>query len=219
MEILKQRLNGSPYVGIFATVTEKIGLFPKNTPSGQLQKFEEIFGIESITINIANSALIGVLAIGNSKGFIVSEIAEEKEIEEMASIGLKVKKLPSIAAVGNLFELNDSKGVCSRIFSNQLKTEIEKFLGISIEYGTIAESDLIGSSMVATNKGFIMNPNSSKEEFNSIKKIFSLNGVIGTANYGDNFVGNSIIANSKGAIVGEQTSGYELIRIDEGLRD
>jgi len=205
-------------VGIFSTVTEKIGLFPKDTPSEQLKNIQEMLGIETIKTNIANSSLMGVLCVGNSHGFIVSEIAEPHEIKELISAGLRVKKIPSIAAVGNLIEVNDSFGICSRIFPRELKREIEEFLKIPILDETIAGSDLIGSCMVLTNKGFLTNPEIQEKEFNSIKKFLKLNGMATTANYGDNFVGNSIVANSKGAIVGEQTSGFELIRIDEGLR-
>lgn len=219
MKIAKQRIHGSPYVGIFATITEKIGLFPKDISNEQLKELQELLEIEIIKTNIANSSLMGVLCVGNSHGFIVSEIAEAREIKELTSVGLRVKKIPSIAAVGNLIEVNDSCGICSKIFPRELKKDIEDFLKISILDETIAGSDLIGSCMVLTKNGFLTNPNIVEKEFDSIKKFVKLNGTSTTANYGDNFVGNSIIANSKGAIVGEQTTGFELIRIDEGLHE
>lgn len=219
VDILRLRLHGSPYVGIFATVTEKIGLFPFSLPSDLEKKISDALGIEIVKATLANSSLLGVLAVGNSNGFIVSEIVEDRELDSLHEIGLKVKRLNSIAAIGNLVEVNDSKGVCSKIFSKEAVREMENFLKISISSETIAGSDLIGSSLVLTKNGFLMNPNALKSEFNSIKKFLNLNyGGIGTANYGDNFVGNSLLANGRAAIAGEQTSGYELIRIDEGLR-
>ncbi|MDP6670630.1 MAG: translation initiation factor IF-6, partial [archaeon] len=81
----------------------------------------------------------------------------------------------------------------------------------------IAESDLIGSNIVLTNKGFIANPMISEKEFKKIEKNTGLEGATATANFGDKFVGNGVIANSNTAFVGLRTTGHELIRIDEGL--
>ena len=82
---------------------------------------------------------------------------------------------------------------------------------------TIGGSDLIGSLCVASNKGFIVSPSVTKKEFKIIEKALKVKGTSATANYGDKFVGNSVIANSKAVIVGSLTSGHELNRIDEGL--
>ena len=81
----------------------------------------------------------------------------------------------------------------------------------------VAKSDLVGSSMVLTNHGFTVNPLVSEEEFSFIGKKTGLCGTTATANYGDKFIGNSVIANSKVALAGLHTSGHELMRIDEGL--
>jgi len=51
-----------------------------------------------------------------------------------------------------------------------------------------------------------------EDEFMELKKIFNVDGKATTANYGDPFVGNDVVANSKAAVVGAYTSGHELIR-------
>ncbi|MFH1240645.1 MAG: translation initiation factor IF-6 [Candidatus Diapherotrites archaeon] len=218
MEIEKATLIGSPYVGIFSVLTDKMCLLPVTESKEKVKFVSDFFDIEIFQANIANSALLGIFAAGNKKGFVISNIIEEYEMIIFENAGIKVMKVPEIIAVGNLSEFTDSKGFCSRAFSEKTKEKISKFLGIDIQYAEIAESDLIGSSLVATNNGFIMNPNASKKEFNKISKGLGVYGTAGTANYGDVFVGNSIIANTNSAIVGIQTSGHELIKIDEGLR-
>ncbi len=218
MEIEKATLIGSPYVGIFSVLTDKLCLLPVTETKEKVKFISDFFDIEVFQANIANSALLGIFAAGNTKGFIVSNIIEEHEMEIFESSGIKVMKIPEIIAVGNLSEFTDSKGLCSKNFSEETKKEISKFLGIDVQYAEVAESELIGSGLVATNRGFIINPNASKEEFDKIQKELGVHGTAGTANYGDVFVGNSIIANKNCAIVGLQTSGHELIKIDEGLR-
>ena len=41
--------------------------------------------------------------------------------------------------------------------------------------------------------------------------------MIGTVNHGSPVIGSGLIANSKGAIIGNQTTGIEMGRIEEAL--
>ena len=217
LEIDKKNIRGSPYVGIFCVVTEKFGLFPKTIDRHEIEKLSDFFGVEAVPATIAGTSLLGVLATGNSHGIIVSGVADEREISELQELGLKVAVVDNIAAVGNLARANDNGGVCSKIFSKEARGRMEKALNVEFRPMEIAGTGLAGSCLVATNRGFLANPGVSKESFAELRKIFGVDGALTTANYGDACVGNSIVANSKAAIVGEQTSGFELLRIDEGL--
>lgn len=220
MEILRRTLRGSPYVGVFCCITEKTGLFPleivAHAPK-EIRDIEELFGIEIIKTKLAESSLLGILAVGNSNGFVVGEIATEKEIQHLKSIGLKIKKIYGITAIGNLLEANDSKGICSPTIKAKTQREIAEFLKIELKPAKIGNSDLAGSSIVATNKGFVISTRASEKEFLETKKFFGLQGSSSTANYGDAFIGNSVAANSRAAIAGIHTTGVELVKIDEGL--
>mgnify|MGYP001589309342 CR=1 FL=1 len=96
--------------------------------------------------------------------------------------------------------------------------EIEKFLGIELMQATINCSDVVGASIVATNKGFVINKMAKQEEMEKIGLHFGLQGAPATANTGDCFIANSLVANSNSAIAGQITTGFELARIDDGLR-
>jgi translation initiation factor 6 len=123
-----------------------------------------------------------------------------------------------VNALGNLIALNDFGGISSPLLSEKMVKELNRFFSLEFIRNEIAKTDVVGSCIVVTNKGFLVNPNTSKKEFELLKKTFKVEGQLGTANYGDPFVANDVLANSKGALVGEQTSGHELIRVDEGLR-
>lgn len=218
MEIEKAKLEQSPYIGVFAIITEERALLPLRTEKSEQKLFEKVLKVKAEKATIASSPLLGAFATGNSKGIVTSGLASKQEIKSLEKKDFNVLRLKSISAIGNILEINDEKGVCSQIISEKEKKDIEKFLGITIETQKIANTDLLGSCMVATNKGFIVNPSISQKEFEELEKNFGLEGNVSTANYGDELVGNSVVANSKGALVGELTSGHELIRIDEGLR-
>jgi len=217
MEIVKRSMLGSPHIGVFCCITEKIGLLPHCTSPKETKGLADLFGIEIIETKLAQSPLLGIVASGNSHGFVVGEIVSDKEIDNLKSFGLRIKKLAGISAIGNLLEANDSKGICSPAINSKAKSSIEKFLKIELKTFRIAGSDLAGSCVVATNRGFAMNANASEKEFGDTKKFFKLQGSLSTANYGDAFLGNCVAANSRAAIVGLHTTGIEMMRIDEGL--
>ena len=217
MKIEMGTLKSSPFVGVFSVVTDKIALFPQVLEAKEKKQVEKLFGLETIYTSLANSSLIGVVAIGNSHGFAVSEIVEQEEIDALEESGIRIKKVSGITALGNMVECNDEKAFCSKAVPKKTIKEIEKALKVECIEAKVAESDLIGSNIVLTNKGFIATPMISEEEFNKIEKETGLEGATATANFGDKFVGNGVIANSNAAFVGLRTSGHELIRIDEGL--
>jgi len=218
MKIELGTIRQSPFVGIFSVATERVILAPKNISKKEEKKMANLFGIEIVKASIANSALLGVLSAANSKGIVAGGVIENREKRELEQAGFKVKKVEGITAIGNLLAVNDSKGICSRLFSKKQVKEIERFLGIDLMQATVAGTDVVGSSIVATNKGFVVNKMVTKEEANAIEKHFDLPGARATANAGDSFVGNSVIANSEAAFAGIATTGFELSRLDEGLR-
>ncbi|HIH22014.1 MAG: translation initiation factor IF-6 [Candidatus Diapherotrites archaeon] len=217
MRILRESIKNSPYLGIFCIATEKHFIVPEQAERKVLEKIEEALEAEAIKASIASTSLLGVLAKANKHGIIIPEIAEREEVQELEEKGIKAKVIKGNLALGNLIALNDSKAVLSPLISKKQQGEIEKFLKVECMQAKIGSSELAGSSMVLTNNGFLINNNASKQEFEKIKAFLGVEGKGTTANYGDSFVGNSVIANTKAVIVGSLTTNIELLRIKEGL--
>ena len=81
----------------------------------------------------------------------------------------------------------------------------------------IGNSEVTGSSIVTTNKGFLINPYANKEEIKKISEALKINGGSSTANSGDYLVRNSVLANKNGMVLGEQTTPFEINKIEESL--
>ncbi len=218
MRIEKSQLKGSPFIGVFCSITEEHALLPIYMEKKEVKKIEEFFEVKTIQTSIAGSSLIGSMVKGNSTGFIVPENAKEKEIKLLEQNGIKTKKIKGLTALGNLIALNDFGGIASPLISKKNFEEIKKFFGIPLKQKTIATSEVAGSCMVATNKGFILHPETNEKELKEIESILKVQGTPTTANYGDPFVANDVLANSKGALIGEYTSNAEMLMIDEGLK-
>ncbi|MBU0636420.1 translation initiation factor IF-6 [Candidatus Micrarchaeota archaeon] len=217
MKIQKLTIKGSPFIGVFARTTETISLVPHGLSSKEKKTLQQILETEIIPCSLANSSLIGILAIGNQKGFLVPSIIEPRELEFLQERGIKISALNGVEAIGNLVSVNDCHGLCSPALSSQTIQKIEKNLEIKLTKTRIAESDLVGAACVLSGKGFVCNANANKTEVLKIQKSTRLKGNLTSANFGDPFIGNSILANSKGAVVGLHSTPHEIMAIEEAL--
>ncbi len=218
MNIDSCTLKGSPYIGVFGFANDEIALIPKGTEKKEIDVIEKTLEVRAIETTIASSSLIGVFVAGNSHGLLLPEIAEDSEMKYLEGLGLNVKRVEGFTALGNLIAVNNHTALISPMVDSATAREIGKFLNVGEIIGKVAGTDIPGSCLAVTNKGFVVHPNITSKEFKILMEKFKVeSGAAGTANFGDPFVRNSILANSKAAVVGSQTSGHELMRIDEGL--
>jgi len=218
VEFLKSTVRGSPFVGVFGLATDEICLVPRMLDEKVKRQWAQTLGVPLIPCSVANSSLLGVFCKGHGKKVIVPNVCEAKEIEILEKAGLEVLLVKDYTALGNLIALNSQGGIVSPLVDKETVKRLEGFFGIPLKTLTLGGTEVVGSATTVTNKGFIVHPNTAPREFTALKGIFKVYGTAGTANYGDPFVANSLLANSHGVIIGEQTTGYELARIDEGLR-
>ncbi|MFH0969936.1 MAG: translation initiation factor IF-6 [Candidatus Diapherotrites archaeon] len=217
MSIKTIALHGSPYVGIFCSTTDEIALVPGNTLSKEQKRIQDTLSVEAIPCTIAESHLIGVLARGLHKKFAVAYTATQDEIDTLHEYGVRAERVPEVTAIGNLFCIQKKGGIVSPLLPRETMKWLEKYFNIPLHQKGVAQTELSGSCVLATEKGFLAHPKTAPEEMEFLESIFGAAGMTTTANYGDPFIANSIIANQHGIIVGERTSGPELARIDEGL--
>jgi len=211
-------IKGSPYIGVFGFANDEIALVPKGTMKKEIDVIEKTLEVRAIETTIASSSLIGVFVAGNSHGILLPEIAEDSEMKALEGLGIKVKRIAGYTALGNLVAVNENFALISPMIDPATAREIGKFLGVEEGIGRVAGTDIPGSCLAVTNKGFVVHPNIASKEFKMLIEKFKVeSGAASTANFGDPFIRNSILANSKAAVVGSYTSGHELMRIDEGL--
>jgi translation initiation factor 6 len=112
---------------------------------------------------------------------------------------------------------NDFGAVCSPLLSEKSLETIKEVLGVKATPMKIADLDITGSCIVATRKGFFVNPNIADADLAALENIMKVSGGAGSLNYGSQFVKSGILANSRGCICGEETTAIELGKIDDSL--
>jgi len=182
------------------------------------ESIEEALKVKVIRSSIAGSNLAGALSVGNSNGFLVSPYISDRELKNLESEGLNIAKIPDkYTAVGNIIALNDNAAVVSPFLSEDSVKLIEDFLKVNVFKSSIADFDIIGSLAIVTNKGALLHPDTNEKELDFLENVFEVPVDIGTVSRGIKLVGACSIANSSGVIVGENTTGPEMARIEESL--
>ena len=220
------RVEGSEYIGIFATCTESVLLLPSYIAERLALELERALQVQAIRTSIAETSLIGCLAVGNSNGFIFSPYMLDSEIRRLEDLvrteGLKAKisRLPDrdkMNAVGNIILANDTVALVHPQLSAETVEEIENTLEVKVYKGTIGGLKTVGMAAVATNKGVLAHKNATHEELEFLEEIFELPVEIGSVNFGIPLIGAALLANTKGYAAGDETAGAELGRIEDAL--
>jgi translation initiation factor 6 len=215
MDLTRLRILGSGYVGLFGVCNDSLCFLPTQVDKKTEETISNVLGVKTVKINIYGSALLAVFAKMNNKHIYLPRLLSEKEVEEIEK-EIKVKILPTESAIGNLIEVNDNGAIISKTLDKRIAEEMRK-TGLRVEQLNIAKTDIVGSALLATNNAFVVHPAISKEEAKKLEEIFGVKGGSATANSGDPFIRNSILANKKGIIMGENTTPFEINKIEEAL--
>lgn len=215
MNIERMRIMGSIYTGIFGITNDKLCFLPPSINEKSEKKISEALDVKIVKTNIYSSPLLAVFAKMNNKHIYLPNFVNSKEIETIEK-EISVKILKTEQALGNLIELNDNAAIASKILDEKVVEEIKK-TGLEVLATNIGKSEVTGSSIVLTNNGFLINPYANKEEIQKITDLLKIKGGSSSANSGDYLVRNSVLANTKGMILGEQTTPFEINKIEEAL--
>ena len=209
---------GNPNVGVFITATDNFAIVPYNLLDERVDIIKETLEVEVIKSSISGSSLIGSLSVANSNGIVVSPHVLDREVKQFKDMGLNVATIPGqYTAVGNIVAANDNGAIASPFLEDEAIQVLEETLDVDVKASHIVGSDIIGSLIKVTNKGFLMSPNALQSEVNFAREVFGVEGDIGTVGRGIPLVGACIIGNSDGAIVAKDSTGPEMSRVEDAL--
>ncbi|EDY34536.1 translation initiation factor eIF-6, putative [Aciduliprofundum boonei T469] len=213
--IKKISINGSPFVGVYASCNNSIAVLPNIEINEDI--FKKTLNVETFKTTLGGSPLIGSLIVMNSKGAVVTNFASDEDVSFLFDKINVFFVEDKINAIGNDILTNDKAALVHVDFDKETIKYIEDALDVEVVKGEIGGIKTVGSAAVVTNKGMLVHPNVKDEEIEFLKNLFGVPVYISTANYGSLYVGASIVANDYGAIVGDKTSNVEVDRIENAL--
>lgn len=209
MSIEKYNYRGDINIGLYAISTNDYLVVPREF------KQKDFFSQETVETRIAGTRLIGLFTAGNSNCLLLPDSVKEREKKKLEDAGVPVHVLETNEnALGNLILTNDKGAVISEKLEDQ-KDEISDALDVPVEVGGIAGITNPGSCGVANKNGVLIHRDASEEEAEKFKDALQVEKVdIGTVNMGSPYIGSGIVSNDEYFLVGGDTTGPEIGRID-----
>ncbi len=210
---------GDPNIGVFSRVLGDIAVIPPDAPEAFSRALAGALDVTLVRTTIQGSRIIGSLLAGNSRGAVVSGLAEKIEIDMIAE-HREVMLIPGrMNAAGNVILANDRIGFVHPDMPADLAGEIGTFLGVQLSPVTLGGVKTVGMAGVATNQGIAVNPKATTQEIDRIEALCEIPVGTGSVNMGSGLVGTGLLANDHGYIAGMQTTGFELGRFDDIFRN
>ncbi len=218
MSMRLSRTAGSFNIGVSATANESLAFVSPDADPQFLKDLEEALGVKPVLTTVAGSHVVGSLVAMNSHGAAVSGLAEESELETIRKF-LPVALLPDrINAAGNNILVNDNGAVVNPEMSDDLVEKLSDLFGVEVVKSAIAGCNIVGSVCRCNNVGCVCSIDASDDDIEILKEVLKVKEVQRTTvNHGSKYVGSGVIANSKGALVGDATTPIEMGRLEDGL--
>ena len=215
VDIIKYDVYSGPNIGIFTNVNDKFVFIPNGFAQTKAENLAKYLQTEYIMTPIANTRLLGVLMVLNNHGILLPRTSSTEEIANLQkSTGLNVKILDTKHnALGNLISVNDKGGVISPLVEKEFIKEIEDVLDIEVIQKRISGYDQVGAVIDTSNLGAVIHPEADEEDIKNFSNILGVNVEPATINGGIPFVSSGILANSNAVVVGNLTSGPEIMML------
>ncbi|WP_290811655.1 translation initiation factor IF-6 [Halovivax sp.] len=217
--MLRASFAGSAYVGVFACATDHSLLVRPDADDDLVDALADELDVRAVATTVGGAGTVGVLATGNENGLLVSSRILEYERDRIAeAVDLPIGELPGqINAAGNVVLANDHGAYVHPDLPRDAVQVVEETLAVPVERGDLAGVRTVGTAAVATNDGVLCHPKATDAELDALEAVLDVRADVGTINYGAPLVGSGLLANDAGYVVGEDTTGPELGRIEDAL--
>ncbi len=209
--VAKSTFRGSSLIGLYGFVTESFAVLPRQF------KHRDVLGVDNIVRgSIDRSNLLGIFLAGNTNGIVAPDVAypDEQDVLKQAAPVTIVESVHT--AFGNLILCNDHGAYISPLLQEE-EHAIAAALDVPVTVGKIVGLDVVGSCGVATNNGVLLHRDAAEDEIAAVEDALNVSADIGSVNFGSPYVKSGLLATTHGFLVGENTTGIEVQRIDEAL--
>lgn len=215
---MKTTYFGNPWIGMFIKTNDETTLLPVDSMKKLDDMVAEKLGTAVVKTTLADSNLLGIYAAMNSKGVVLPNVARAEEIEAVKKSGLNVYvSKDRNNANGNNIAVNDKGGIINPHVEPAEARAMGDALGVELVPLTIAGYSTVGSACIALDGGFLAHYRATEDEMAALRDALKAQGSKGTVNTGTGFVSYGAVANKKGYVVGENTTAFEMGRLEEAL--
>ena len=209
-------VRGNPMVGLYARAAEEFAVVGVKDES-ILEAIRDELDVDVVATTVAGSELVGAMLAANSNGILVCKHVTSRELEIMRKVADVYVVDTDMTCLGNVICVNDRGAIIHPEADMEIERAVEKRLDVEVARGTVGGIKTVGMAAAVTNRGGLLHPNANDWEVRKVEKILKIETEKGTVNFGQDMVGAGVIANSKGYIVGDDTTGFELGVLEQAL--
>lgn len=219
MEIERLTVFGNVNIGVYIFANDDYAFIPPGLPEQKKRVIERVLKVNLVEVKVARTHIIGALVSGNNHAVLLPRIAEDDEVERIRSevdIPVVVTRFRH-TALGNLILANDNGAIVYPEFDSTTVQELASYLGVPrprTAAASIAGIPTVGSVAVVNNRGGLVHTDASPQELGMVRRLLEVKVETGTVNLGISFIRTGMVANNKGVLIGELTTGPELVRIE-----
>lgn len=213
-DVVPIKVFGSSTIGVYIVANNKIALVPPDVPEKIDDEVKNVLGNAVMRTTIAKSPLLGIFIVMNDNGILVPNIALEDEVNLLKGLGLNLGVLHTkYTAIANLIVANNKAALISPILEPENRKIVADVLGVEVFVDSIANSPLVGSVVIANSRGALVAPDATDNDLKKLERYLGVHADVGTVNRGRSFLRGGMVANDRGALVGWETTGAEIMRI------
>ncbi len=209
-------VRGNPMVGLYARAAEEFAVVGVKDES-ILEAIRDELDVDVVATTVAGSELVGAMLAANSNGILVCKHVTSRELEIMRKVADVYVVDTDMTCLGNVICVNDRGAIIHPEADMEIERAVEKRLDVEVARGTVGGIKTVGMAAAVTNRGGLLHPNANDWEVRKVEKILKIETEKGTVNFGQDMVGAGVIANSRGYVVGDDTTGFELGVLEQAL--
>jgi len=219
---------GSWNIGAFIAATNEFVIIGDGFRPKIISEIEKVLNAPVIVQRIYEEDLVGCLVVANSNGILVpAEALDEEILAIRRHLDVPIEKISLKGtysnALGNIILANNSRAIIHEAIylkNRKAMQKIEDTLDVEIIPFSLEFTNAIASYAIVNSKGLVVSPLFNQEEIEKLREALKIprdRVVIATINMGNPIVRSGCIANDKGVLVGNRTTGVELARIYNAL--
>lgn len=221
---IRCRYESSSDVGAFAKLTNSFCLAGLGGSENFYSAFESELGshIPVVHAAVSSTKIIGRLVAGNKNGLLVPSIISDNELKHLRNSlpdSVKIRKIDDrLSALGNCISCNDFVALVHPEFDKESEEIIADVLGVEVFKTTVAGSPLVGTYSVFNNKGGVVHPATTMDEYEELANLMQVPIGAATVNRGSELLGSGLVANDWVVFCGMETTSAEIDNIEKILR-
>jgi len=210
-------INGSDQIGVHLARVGDVVFHSIELDATMIETIESAMQLETAAVSIGGSNLVGSLLAGTSKGLAVADIASENDIDSLTSYGDVIVMEGGVNTAGNLVMCNEKGAIVSPSVPEQGLELLAEVLRVDVAAVSVAGQDVVGSLGLCNDQGCLLHPDVTTLEVETISNVLGVPAMVGTVAFGSPYIGAGAIASNNGALVGAQTTGPEMNRLEDAL--